>query len=1412
MQKFLAGVAVLLLLTLPAFGQGANASLSGTVTDASGGVLPGVAVKATNNATGVVTPVVTNAAGVYTFASLPPGIYKLSAELAGFQTQTFTDLQLRSSAQVRLNVTLEVKKLEQQVEVSVSADTLLLESSSSVGLVLPEKKVVELPLVNNNVLDLIKVMGGTVMTDQNPIFNANDTVMAGVSAGNINLQRDGVSINEVRWGSGMNSALRLNNEMVGEFKILLSPVDAEVGRGNGQVQMITKSGANNYHGGVVYTIQNTALDSNQFYLNKTNTAAPWRNMHELSASVGGPIIKNKTFFYVFYDQQLARQRNSINAPVLTPCARKGIFRYFDGWNNGNINSAVTTTGFAPQRPVVDVNGNPVTPATNPNGTPFTGQLRAYSVFGQLLKTPKTNDCSDFNPATDVASGTNWDPYRKALDASGFITRFTELMPAANNYEIGDGLNTAGQKWLLRYKGGDNVYGLGEDQNRKQINVKIDHNFNERHRISGNYSFEKSTAEDSFASWPNGYGGAITRKPQMVSLNFTSTLRPTLLNEFRFGMARTQNKTYDALDNPDTGQSMTSLMQKLLPTDGFANYKGLPLLVEPGSNMPGFHTDVWSTGFTAGGGIASNPVGSRGNLPVTFGGYDPRWTYADTITWTKGRHSFKGGAELRLSKSYQERTGTGSFSNDVNVYAQAVGGATTLAPVSGINGGNMPGLVGFSGFYNVGNMEGLLNYMAGSLANVRQYLFVNSPTALTWSNYSKGDTDQIFDIRMHELSLFFKDDWKVNDALTLNLGLRWEYYGVPYVQSGMTVGLDGGPNAIFGVSGRSFDNWLTGTAPAPQLSLATKQIFVGPNSPNSGQQVFNDDWNNFGPAVGFAWQLPWFGKGKTTLRGGYQISYLPIGRADTFSGPIANTIGTSYRNVYVGDSATPYLDIAHLSSYTPVPVPANAIPLAPIPITQRTQGYTVFDQNLVSPYVQNLTLALVRNIGSNITVDVRYVGTLTRKNLGTLNINSVNFLNNGLLEAFNAARNGQQSAFLDKLFNGVNLQGMGACGAVGTTCNGVLQTGADQLRNSTMTNSAYATFQSLLANGNYSGLAGALGVANYNRSYPGNTGLPALVTGVNGTLLRATGTQENFIYTNPQFSAANLTGNMNYSNYHSMQAQVTLRPTAGFSFVGTYTWSRNLGLAGAYTNPLDRASDYTLLSGHRAHQLVTYGTFDLPFGRNRSFFKDTSKTVDHIIGGWQISWIGNIVTGSPNSLAANSMLYANGAPDFVGPAGSFDTKMGQVEWAPGAIDGNYFGRKYSKVKDPQCTRIASVLQASCTLQALALASDNSVIVMQQPQPGTQGNFGRMNMTNLGRWTLDMAISKQFRVTESKSFQLRIDATNIFNHPTPSNGYTTVSTRSAIAANPDMSLAGTNPLGYLNNKVGNRNFQAKLRFDF
>jgi hypothetical protein len=1455
MKRFLIGATLLIVLATPAFSQ-SNATIGGIITDATQAVLPGATVTATNTDTGIAKTAVSNAAGVYSFAGVQVGKYKISAELAGFQTQTFANVDVAQAAQVKLNFTLQVRKLEQSVEVTVQSENLLLESSSSAGVVLPEKRISELPLVNSNVLSLIKVMGGVTLTE-NPIFGADDTQFAGVSAGNVNLQRDGITVNDVRYATGLNSPVYLNPEMIGEFKLVLSPVDAEMGRGNGQVQVITRSGANAFHGSAVWNNQNTLMDANEWWDNRRQVPRDWRNQNEYTLNLGGPIIKNKTFFFVSWDQQFSRIRqNNINAQVPTPCARKTIFRYFDNWSGGNILTNTSVGGGNMYSPgvtaTVNADGSPRTGLMQPDGvTPAT--LHYYSVFGPLKQTPTTNDCSDV--AIDSSTGfptSAWVNYslpydaQRTPDTTGYIKKFMPYIALPNNYQVGDGMNWGGLRWVRHLNGGDNIYGLGEGPNRKQINFRMDHNFSARHRISGAYSYESDRGEDSFPTMPqNSYGGLLLRKPQSFSVNVTSTIRPTLLNEARVGLSRTASYTYDPLYNPDTGNT---LRQKLL--DLYPSPSGIPVVIGLGS--PGFAIaggiNVWGSG--------------RGNFAATWGGHDPRWSYGDTLTWTKGRHSMKFGAEMQRTQSYQTLTGLISFgagasnvpsvSNSSVVYSgfsanQGFHNPFSYAPT-------MPGAAGWLyGGNIVSGMYNLLNIYSGNVTGVGQFRYINSPTALSYNDITKGEDRRIVDYRQNQFNFFVKDDWKVSDNFTVNLGVRYEWYGVPYMKGGMTAGLKGGALSVFGRSGSAISDWMPATTydtngnPIINYKGSDAELaFIGPDSPNPGQQLYNDDYNNFGPAVGFAWQLPWFGKGKTTLRGGYQLTYMPPGRADS---AIVYMPKITYGANYTPNSAMPYMNLSNISSLLPVvPIPSfiktpAADPV--LPVQQRSQFITVFDPNLHTPYIQNLTMSLTRNIGSNVTFDLRYIGTLSRKQMSSINLNSANIWNNGLKNAFDVARYGWDLdpsmaslpnvqagiKLLNKMLNGINLAGtsnfFNAYGPVGTTFNGVLQTGAQHLR-------GFGSTSGNLANGNYIGVAGTLATLNYDTTVIGNSGLPPVGNDVQGLVLRYNNFPENFIYTSPQFGGATWTGNLNHANYHSLQAQITVRPTHGFNISATYVWSRNLGSLG-YTDPRDRAYDYGLNGMNRAHQIAINGGFELPFGPGHWLLNGSNGALERIVGGWQTSWIVNFATGRPFGISATSTtLYGNGVPNLVG---EFDRKSGHVHWGNGDSTGSYWWDdtiqkpKYILAADPQCQNVTNGnslpgqpnLRNSCTLRAVVLNSDQTKVIFQNPYPTEHGNFQANGLTQPAIWSADMAMSKAIKITEGKSLQIRVDATNIFNHAQPSanawqSGVVRVRVPGAPAATmgyffdfTDFSYAYRSP-GYLSSKVGSRTFQAKLRFDF
>ena len=290
-----------------------------------------------------------------------------------------------------------------------------------------------------------------------------------------------------------------------------------------------------------------------------------------------------------------------------------------------------------------------------------------------------------------------------------------------------------------------------------------------------------------------------------------------------------------------------------------------------------------------------------------------------------------------------------------------------------------------------------------------------------------------------------------------------------------------------------------------------------------------------------------------------------------------------------------------------------------------------------------------------TLDLRYIGTLSRKLYGNMDLNAPNFLYNGLKDAFDAARRGGESTLLDNMFRGMNISG-------GGVVDGTTVTGAAALRASHPTSGA-------LANGNYQALASTLNTLTINCLFAGNGALPACtqtdpqgrtLASLSGSVLRQN-SPENFIKTNPQTNTAVYETNLGHANYHSLQTQLSVRPIAGISTQVTYTWSRNLGqvpgegpngTGALFTDPTDRAADYALLANHRQHTLVNYGTFELPLGPNKLLFSNSSGFWARLAENWQSSWVLNLSSGAPVNVFAQPMLYGSlgnftGVPDIVG---------------------------------------------------------------------------------------------------------------------------------------------------------------------
>jgi hypothetical protein len=1460
------------VLAQTAYSQSTSGSIGGVVQDPSKALIPGVTVTVTNTQTGVPATRLTNESGVYNVPGLIPGTYKVTADLPGFRQAVYNDVQLGTSAQVRLDFTLQLGSVAQSVEVSVAADSLLRESSASVGEVLSANKVQELPLVSGNVLDLVRVMAGV-----RSLGGEGADTFAGVSSDTgVNTVRDGLSVSDGRFSSGIYATTVLNPDLIGEIRVILSPVDAELGRGNGQVQLQTRSGTNRYTGAAVWNVRNSALNGNTWNRNNdidpaTGTWKPtppdWYNEHQYTISYGGPILKNRTFFFALWDQQLERKRTLVQTPVLTDAARNGIFRYFDGWNNGNAGVATNAGGTNPVRASVDLLGNPLNPGTLPNGTPYTGSqgLRCFSVFGNTKAdgSPFTAaDCPGGTIITNSAAPT-WDPNRVRTDPTGFVTKFIGLMPKANAFvqsgatAVGDGLNTAVLQWWRRTDGPGGAatqIGTDLDHERRQINLKFDHNFNEKHKVNVGYTLEVSALEDQLANWPNGINGETVRRPWVLTSNFTSTLGPSLVNEARFGVRYNFLEVRPAweVSNKEKAQAVKDLF-----IQGSAGYAAS---FSPGSGGVAFNNSYYST------------------QPGTNGNYTPLYNYADTLSWTKGKHAYKFGGEVRISSTNGYNTGILGFHPTPSLRGGA--GGITATGISTFNATTAPN--GLPGLTTADQNRGrdLLYFLAGSVQEARMMYWIDSPDDVAdgrWEDYLSKEKI-LRDIHSNEAAGFVKDDWKILPSLTLNLGVRYEYYGSPYISTGFTSAINGQGNGMWGVFGseNAFQRWLapgnvflTGygpnVAPAEALKCATgvrqnaalplsacdaSKVstieFVGPNSPNPGKTVFPNDFNNFGPAIGFAWQVPWFGKGRTTVRGGYQMTYggtLRLGgnAGAEVQGMIGNSPGSaSAATTFPQDFAGQYLDLTKAAALLPVKPYNPALPGGQVPIYDRAVGQNGVDVNWATPYTQNFTMSVTRNVRSNLTVDVRYIGTQAKKLLGSFDLNSQNvFLNKELFDALEAARRGQESPLLDQMFAGLNLNsGVQRYGPVGSVVSGVLQTGTLHLRRWQGTN---------LANGNYEAIATALN-GNGGAAIPGTGAgslsvLPAGIaaggrilrngcdrlgagwttvggpTGANTAPLRCF--PENYLVANPQFGSASYRNNNGFSNYHSMQAQMTLRPTYGMSVQTTYTWSKTMSLAAGsanYTDLRDWDKDYQLANSHSSHDFRANGTFELPFGPNKLVLPNSSGWVARLLERWQGSIILNLNTGAPTSMTATQTLWANGRPDVVGP---WAFRKGDAQWglplnAAGDLGGTYFGTGLTKVEDPACapggitdntdalgwnlrgnSSQAGVFTYVCTNDAVADANGN--IILKNAAPGTRGTLGSQTLEGLGDWSFDGSMSKAFQIGEGRSIQVRVDATNVFNHPRPNA--------------PNFNINGNNVVGTITGKDDSaRTFRGQIRLTF
>jgi hypothetical protein len=319
------------------FAQSGTTSLRGTVLDKSGAAVVAANVSLTNAGQALQRKTQTNNTGAYEFLALPPGTYVLTIEMTGFRKYEQKNVQLQVDSPGTADVTLDIGSTAETVEVSAQAVTLNT-SDASLGTAFSENQIKQLPIESRNVPDLLSLQAGVTYTgnrsDINKDIDSRNGAVNGAHSDQSNITLDGVDVNDETRGYAFTSVLPVSLDSVQEFRVTTSNYNADSGRSSGaQVSLVTKSGTNDFHGSLYEYHRNTITSANDYFVKQAElqsgdaNEAPKLIRNIFGASVGGPIWKNRLFFFANFEGYRQAEQNSVVRIVPSAAMRDGIMQY-----------------------------------------------------------------------------------------------------------------------------------------------------------------------------------------------------------------------------------------------------------------------------------------------------------------------------------------------------------------------------------------------------------------------------------------------------------------------------------------------------------------------------------------------------------------------------------------------------------------------------------------------------------------------------------------------------------------------------------------------------------------------------------------------------------------------------------------------------------------------------------------------------------------------------------------------------------------------------------------------------------------------------------------------------------------------------------------------------------------------------
>ncbi|MPY88795.1 MAG: hypothetical protein GEU99_12805 [Luteitalea sp.] len=797
--------------------------LVGTVRDSSDATVPGATVIATNQQTGLVLEAVTNASGNYSIPNVLPGPYDVSVSLQGFKAFVRTGVPVSANNISRVDATLEIGDLQETVTVA-SATALLQTDTADVHSELKSKEVTDLPLSNfRNYQSLLNLVPGTTpavfqhavistpqralrtfVNGQNP--NTNATKTDGATNVNIWLPHQTNYVSPA--------------ETIDTVNISTSNFGAEQGQAGGAaITVITKSGTNQFAGSAFEFFNNEDLNATPFF----DPEKLPRERHIAGGTLGGPLVRDKLFFFGSYEGYFEDSTASAFLNVPTPALRMGDFSHAQNADGSLQTIYDPTTG-------------------NPDGTgrePFPN-----NVIPEDRISPIARELVEFYPLPNAG----------------------EADEPTRNFLREDTTNV----------------------DRHNVDIKINWNRSSSHQIWGKYSQMSAIAGGLFDVGVEGNGNGDTDVYQ-ATVGQTWTLSPTLVLDSTFGVS------LYLLDVVGPDFALGQYGRDVLGIPGTNGGSGPFASDERYSGIPGF-----TSGFS-----------NLGNTRNPFPNFkdDRAYSIAANLTKQVGNHELRFGY---AGNRFEQNTWQPEVGNPRGQFAFA-------GDITGLNGGQTPN------FYNT-----YAAFLLGLSSDVTKSIQHELWTAREWQH-----------------AWYINDRWQLNERMTLNLGVRYEYYPL------MT-------RANRGVE---------------QVDLETMEVVLGGLGGNPEDLGIKVGSTNVAPRLGFTWRL----NEETVFRTGYGVTYNPL----PFSRPLRFGFPSSVGANFTRDD--PFTWVTTLAEGIPEVVGpdlrSGRIPLPPT-VSMRTP-----EDDLHRGTIQSWNVTVERRFPGDISVDLGYVGTKGTDGFADLDINA-----------------------------------------------------------------------------------------------------------------------------------------------------------------------------------------------------------------------------------------------------------------------------------------------------------------------------------------------------------------------------------------------------------------------------------------